>query len=71
MVEAKKSAARKMVREAIGQVLDYQFCLSRYEGVSARPAIVIPEAANPDLAALAQQLGVEIYHPENETFKAQ
>lgn len=71
VVEAKKSAARKMVREAIGQVLDYQFCLSRYEGVSARPAIVIPEAANPDLAALAQQLGVEIYHPENETFKAQ
>ena len=71
VVEAKKSGARKMVREAIGQVLDYQFCLSRYEGVSAEPVIVIPEPANPDLHALAKHLGVTIFFPDNDSFIVQ
>lgn len=60
--EAKKSASRGHVREAIGQVLDYQ----NNELLAGNPrncGLLLPGAPSKDLIGLCSKLGIAIYIP--------
>lgn len=68
--EAKKSAAREYVREAIGQVLDYQNLL-RIDGVpGVQAAILLPGVPDQDLVDLCGLLAITIFTPTDNGFAA-
>lgn len=68
--EAKKSASRGHVREAIGQVLDYQNN-EFLAGTSRNCGLLLPGAPSKDLIGLCSKLGIEIYVPiDSENFKS-
>lgn len=67
LFEAKKSAARKYVRAAIGQVLDYAHNANRL-GLTARPAILLPSSPDHDLLSLCETLGITVYARFESTF---
>ncbi|GAA2224769.1 YDG/SRA domain-containing protein [Herbiconiux moechotypicola] len=67
LFEAKKSAARKCVRAAIGQVLDYTHNANRL-GLTARPAILLPGSPDEDLLSLCDGLGIAVYARDGSTF---
>jgi len=69
VVEAKKSAAREYVREAIGQVLDYQNLLHLDGERQVRAAILVPGAPDEDLMVLCRRLGIDVYIPEGDGFR--
>ena len=60
--EAKKSASRGHVRQAIGQVLDYQNN-ERIAGNSRLCAILLPGRPAGDLVSLCSELGIKIFIP--------
>jgi hypothetical protein len=62
IIEAKKSASRGHVREAIGQVLDYQNN-ELIAGNNRRCAILLPGKPADDLVTLAAKLSIEIFVP--------
>lgn len=64
IIEAKKSASRGHVREAIGQVLDYQNN-ELIAGNDRSSAILLPGRPAGDLVTLASNLGIQIYVPLN------
>jgi hypothetical protein len=68
VVEAKKSASREYVREAIGQVLDYKNLLEMEgeEGINA--AILLPGLPEPDLVFLCAGLAIEVIIPDGNGF---
>jgi len=68
VVEAKKSASREYVREAIGQVLDYKnlLALEGEEGINA--AILLPGLPEPDLVFLCAGLAIEVIIPDGNGF---
>ena len=69
VVEAKKSAAREYVREAIGQVLDYQNLL-RLDGVEGvQAAILLPGTPDEDLMVLCHRLGIDVFVPDGDAFR--
>lgn len=59
IVEAKKSTARRYVREAIGQVLDYVH-IARRSGLDANPVILLPGQPEGDLCKLISSLGITL-----------
>jgi hypothetical protein len=64
IIEAKKSASRGHVREAIGQVLDYQNN-ELIAGNDRNTAILLPGEPAGDLVTLASNLRIQIYVPLN------
>lgn len=64
IVEAKKSASRGHVREAIGQILDYQNN-ERLSGNIRKCAILLPGKPAEDLIKLCGQLEIEVIVPNN------
>lgn len=64
IIEAKKSASRGHVREAIGQVLDYQNN-ELIAGNDRRCAILLPGKPADDLVTLAANLSIQIYVPKD------
>ncbi len=62
IVEAKRSAGRNHVRQAIGQVLDYchAVMLDVENPISAQPVILLPTEPQPDLQALLKNLGIHL-----------
>jgi hypothetical protein len=60
--EAKKSASRGHVREAIGQVLDYQNN-ELLAGNARNCGLLLPGAPSKDLIVLCSKLDIEIYIP--------
>lgn len=69
IIEAKKSASRGHVREAIGQVLDYQNN-ELIAGNKRRCAILLPGKPAGDLIKLAANLGIQIFVPlDAENFR--
>lgn len=68
--EAKKSTSRGHVRQAIGQVLDYQNN-ERIAGNDRGCAILLPGRPADDLVILCRELGIEVYIPlDPENFEA-
>jgi hypothetical protein len=59
VIEAKASANREFVRQAIGQVLDYRNLLAR-KGISATPSILLPMQPAQDLAQLITDLDIDL-----------
>ncbi len=57
VVEAKVSTSREYVRQAIGQVLDYQN-LAKQNGLNPKAAILLPGMPSPDLVMLLRTLGI-------------
>ena len=70
VIEAKKSSARKYVREALGQVLDYQNLLAIQGHGDVKAAILLPSRPDSDLVQLCQRLGIEVVIPVGEDFAA-
>ena len=62
VVEAKKSSGRAYVRQALGQVLDYDFCI-RGAGRASVPAILLPSAPTSDLIELCDECEVAVIVP--------
>jgi hypothetical protein len=64
LIEAKAAASRKHLRQAVGQLIDYQ----RY--LSPRPvlAILVPLAPSQDLVRLPQEVGIDLIWEENGGF---
>jgi hypothetical protein len=68
IIEAKRSASRGHVREAIGQVLDYRNN-ELIAGNDRSPAILLPGKPAHDLVALSANLNIQIYVPlDSENF---
>ncbi|QJU52785.1 hypothetical protein SCB71_05450 [Herbiconiux sp. KACC 21604] len=67
LFEAKKSAARKYVRTAIGQVLDYTHNANLLK-LDARPAILLPSEPAQDLLALCASLSISVYARDGSEF---
>lgn len=67
LFEAKKSAARKYVRTAIGQVLDYTHNAKLLK-MEARPAILLPSKPAQDLLALCVSLSISVYARDGSQF---
>ncbi len=68
VIEAKKSASRGHVREAIGQVLDYQNN-ELLAGNTRNCGLVLPGSPAQDLIDLCSKLGIAIYIPiDSEEF---
>lgn len=67
VVEAKKSSARSYVRQALGQVLDYDFCI-RGTGRLSVPAILLPSAPSDDLVALCDECEVAVITRDGDEF---
>ena len=59
VVEAKKSSARSYVRQALGQVLDYDYCI-RGTGRPSVPAILLPSSPGDDLIELCDECEVAV-----------
>jgi hypothetical protein len=59
VVEAKVSTTRNYVRQAIGQVLDYQN-LAKQNGLNPNAAILLPGLPSPDLVLLLAELGIKL-----------
>ncbi|MDA8549510.1 hypothetical protein N9K76_01030 [Aquiluna sp.] len=58
--EAKRSSGRQYVRNAIGQVLDYQY-VALANGLDVTCAIVLPGEPIKDLVSLCSRLGIELF----------
>jgi hypothetical protein len=67
VVEAKKSPAREYVRLALGQVLDYAYCVER-DKRKAVPAILLPTAPDDDLVAVCDRANVAVIVPSGAGF---
>jgi hypothetical protein len=67
LFEAKKSAARKYVRTAIGQVLDYTHNANLL-GMKARPAILLPSRPAQGLLGLCASLSISVYARDGSQF---
>lgn len=68
VVEAKKSAAREYVREAIGQVLDYRNLLMLDGVADVRAAILLPAAPEADLVELCRGLSIAVVVSDGDSF---
>ena len=69
VIEAKGSAERRKVREAIGQVLDYVDTLRRH-GEQFRPAVLFPSRPDDHRVALIKSLGIVlIYRDQSVGFR--
>jgi hypothetical protein len=68
VVEAKKSASRGYVREAIGQVLDYRNLLRRSGESETQAAILLPSRPDEDLVGLCVDLQIRVFVPDGEGF---
>ncbi|MFM8648659.1 MAG: hypothetical protein ACKODY_02630 [Actinomycetota bacterium] len=68
VVEAKKSAAREYVREAIGQVLDYRNLLMLDGVADVHAAILLPAAPEDDLVVLCRGLSIAVVVPDGDGF---
>ena len=58
-MEAKKSSARSYVRQALGQVLEYDYCI-RGTGRPSVPAILLPSSPGDDLIELCDEYEVAV-----------
>lgn len=67
VIEAKRSAARSLVRLAVGQVLDYRNNAKKVS-LELRPAILLPGQPEPDLIELCRELHIAVYVPESDKF---
>ncbi len=67
LIEAKAASSRNHLRQAVGQLIDYQ----RY--LSPRPwlAILVPQKPSRDLLGLPHEVGVELIWEENGGFTQQ
>lgn len=70
VVEAKKSSARSYVRQALGQVLDYDWCI-RGTTLPSVPALLLPSAPTDDLIALCDECGVAVIAPFGAGYRTQ
>lgn len=68
VIEAKSSSSRMHVREAIGQVLEYAFLMTRALGKPIRPAILTPSRPTQEMCDLLFSLGITAIWGGNESF---
>lgn len=64
LIEAKAAVTRNHVRQAVGQLLDYQ----RYLSPGPALAVLVPTEPSQDLARLPHVLGIDLIWEENEGF---
>lgn len=69
VIEVKSSASRIHIRQAIGQVLEYAFLMSRDLGTSVTPAILTPHRPTQDLCDLLMSLGITFIWQAGDTFE--
>lgn len=70
VVEAKKSAARGYVREAIGHDLDYRNLLRVAGEVDVEAGILLPGRPDDDLVLLCGDLQIKVFVPDGDGFAA-
>ena len=68
VVEAKSSASRVHIRQAIGQVLEYAFLMSRNLDRDISPAILTPHKPARELCELLTSLGITFIWREGDAF---
>ena len=68
VIEAKSSASRIHIRQAIGQVLEYAFLMSRDLGKEISPAILTPHQPVRELCDLLTSLGITYIWKDGDEF---
>lgn len=69
VVEAKKSAARGYVCEAVGQVLDYRNRLRLAGEADVEATILLPARPDDDLVALCCDLQIKVFVRDGSGFR--
>ncbi len=64
LIEAKGTVTRDRLREALGQLLDY----GRFADAATR-AVLVPERPRGDLLAYLRAAGVDVIHPDGDTWR--
>ena len=65
LIEAKAAATRNLLRQAVGQLVDYR----RYLSPPPRLAVLLPEEPTPDLAALPPEVDIGIIWVVRDRFE--